>query len=413
MTSARFSASVTNLAAGSMFTHVTLDASIPWSFANAGKSWRWASPGGAASVLPSRSFGVTMPLDFHIHMLSGVLSKTAPTIFTLAPCATLGMTTAASARPMSARPVSTLAIESPEPFESATKYAAWSPTANQFRAKVTRCVDCAPGTPSVAARIRNATSVASATRLIVSPSRRIRPGGPPARRQPDRAVEHQPDDRDPAERRKRDGRVQVRLGSHDDHAEAGLGGDELADDGPDDGRRRRDLERGEHVRQRVRQPDLHEDLPLRRSEDAAEVEQLLVDLREADGGVDHDGEEADQRRDEHVGHDAVAEPEQEERRDRDLRERVDHHEERHERARRGARPRDRHAQRHATRPREREAAEDLERRDPDMRVPRDREVQRGADDRHRTGSRYSRIRRSGGTTCQIRSSAPNSTSEGT
>src|SRR2546425_7783420 len=76
---------------------------MPWSLANAGKSWRWASPGGAASVLPSRSFGVAMALDFHIHMLSGVLSKTAPTIFTRAPCAILGMTTAASANPMSAR----------------------------------------------------------------------------------------------------------------------------------------------------------------------------------------------------------------------------------------------------------------------------------------------------------------------
>ena len=90
---------------------------MPWSFANAGKSWRWASPGGAASVLPSRSLGRVIPLDVHIQKLSGVWSNTTPTIFTLAPWAMRGMTTAASARPTSARWVSTLASESPEPLE--------------------------------------------------------------------------------------------------------------------------------------------------------------------------------------------------------------------------------------------------------------------------------------------------------
>lgn len=95
----------------------TLAASIPLIFANAGKSCRCASPGGAASVLPSRSFGFTMPVSLRVQMLSGVRSNTALTILIFAPCATRGITTTASANPRSARFVSTLAIESPEPFE--------------------------------------------------------------------------------------------------------------------------------------------------------------------------------------------------------------------------------------------------------------------------------------------------------
>ena len=100
-----------------MLSHFTLLASMPFRRAKAGKSWRWLSPGGAASSLPSRSFGFVMPVSLRVQILSGVRSKTAPTILIFAPCATRGMTTTASARPMSARFVSTFAMESPEPFE--------------------------------------------------------------------------------------------------------------------------------------------------------------------------------------------------------------------------------------------------------------------------------------------------------
>src|SRR3989338_2256635 len=41
-----------------MFTHRTLLSSTPLILAKAGKSWRWESPGGAASVLPSRALGL-------------------------------------------------------------------------------------------------------------------------------------------------------------------------------------------------------------------------------------------------------------------------------------------------------------------------------------------------------------------
>jgi hypothetical protein len=114
------------LAAGSMVSHFTLVRSMPLIFAKAGKSCRWLSPGGAASSLPSRSLGFVMPVSLRVQMLSGVRSKTAPTILILAPCATRGITTTASASPTSARFVSTLAIESPDPFEF------WSSTSSPF-----------------------------------------------------------------------------------------------------------------------------------------------------------------------------------------------------------------------------------------------------------------------------------------
>ena len=100
-----------------MLTQVTLLSSILCSFANAGQAWRWPSPGGAPMVLPSRSFGLFSGLSFQVKKLSGVLSNTIPTILTLAPRASAASTATVSARPASARPVSTLAIESPEPFE--------------------------------------------------------------------------------------------------------------------------------------------------------------------------------------------------------------------------------------------------------------------------------------------------------
>ncbi len=100
-----------------MLTHVTRLWSIPWSRAKAGNTCRWPSPGGAPTVLPSRSLGLVMGASFQLHTFSGVLSNTMPTTLVFAPRPTAAMTTALSASPMSARPVSTLAIESPEPLE--------------------------------------------------------------------------------------------------------------------------------------------------------------------------------------------------------------------------------------------------------------------------------------------------------
>jgi hypothetical protein len=68
-------------------------------------------------VLPSRSRGLVIGASFQLQTFSGVLSKTMPTTLTVAPRPTAAITTALSARPMSARPVSTLAMLSPEPLE--------------------------------------------------------------------------------------------------------------------------------------------------------------------------------------------------------------------------------------------------------------------------------------------------------
>ena len=126
------------------------------------------------------------------------------------------------------------------------------------------------------------------------------------------------------------GRTHAALGRDDDVAQSPLRGDELTHDDAHHSGRRGDPERAQDVRVRVRDADLGEDLPLGRVEHAAEVEHLGVHLREPDGRVDHDREEADQRPDQHVREHTVAEPQQEERRDGDLRQRVDEDEERDE-----------------------------------------------------------------------------------
>src|SRR5207249_430027 len=149
-----------------MLTHFTFVSSTPLSLAKAGKSWRCASPGGAARVLPSRSFGFAMPVSLRVQMFSGVLSNTAPTTLIFAPCAIRGITTTAPARPTSAPVVS--------------------------------------------------------TRRRAGRSRRVGPGSAPARGQAHDAIERQTDDRDPQQRPEGDGRVEIHLRVDDDHAEPRL-----------------------------------------------------------------------------------------------------------------------------------------------------------------------------------------------
>src|SRR3989442_689432 len=143
-----------------MVSHVIFDASTPLTLAKAGNSCRCESPGGAASVLPSRSFGFVMPVSLRVQMLSGVLSNTAPT---------------------------------------------------------------------------STAATAAAKRFMAPSSRGVGPGRPAACGEAHRSVEQQADDGDPHERGEGDRGVEIRLRVHDDHAEARLRGDELADDGADDG----------------------------------------------------------------------------------------------------------------------------------------------------------------------------------
>ena len=63
---------------------------MPFTLAKAGNIWRWLSPGGAPSVLPSRSLGLASGLLLRLKMLSGVLSNTMPTVLTVVPRADRG-----------------------------------------------------------------------------------------------------------------------------------------------------------------------------------------------------------------------------------------------------------------------------------------------------------------------------------
>ena len=56
-----------------MFSTLTLEASIPAVFANAGQSRSAPSFAGPPMVLPSRSLGLTMPLDFFTAITYGGL----------------------------------------------------------------------------------------------------------------------------------------------------------------------------------------------------------------------------------------------------------------------------------------------------------------------------------------------------
>ena len=88
-------------------------------------AWRTRARPGAGrrraarrSSCPRGPSACVIGVSFRLKKFSGVLSNTMPTILTLAPRATRGdAPRRVSARPASARPVSTLAIESPEPFE--------------------------------------------------------------------------------------------------------------------------------------------------------------------------------------------------------------------------------------------------------------------------------------------------------
>src|SRR5258708_3898025 len=177
----RFSDPAAILAAGSILTQVTLAASMPFTLAKAGNIWRWLSPGGAPSVLPSTSLGLASGLLLRLKMLSGVLSNTMPTVLMVVPRPTEEITTAASARPASA----------------------WSPTANQLSAKVN--FSCAEALPLAANKAASASEIVlvMTSSLFPSPFRSVDalgPRRPQTRRQHDGAVEHEPHNGNPDQR---------------------------------------------------------------------------------------------------------------------------------------------------------------------------------------------------------------------
>ena len=117
MASAWPRASMGSRSAPSTLTHFTLLASILFASAKAGNSLREASPTGAAMVLPSRSFGVLMPLFFSTVMLCGGVLYTMYTATSFWPGlrALNSIMALMSPKPRSYVPEAILFTASPEP----------------------------------------------------------------------------------------------------------------------------------------------------------------------------------------------------------------------------------------------------------------------------------------------------------
>jgi len=124
--------------------------------------------------------------------------------------------------------------------------------------------------------------------------------------------------------------VSVELRGEHEPPDAAVAADELADDRTDERERERDLQRVGDVRHCVHQPDQPEH-PIRRSAgEAREVEDVGLDLAEPRQRVDEDGKQGEQEREQDLGLRAEPEPDDEQRRDRDLRDAVERGEERHD-----------------------------------------------------------------------------------
>src|SRR5207237_9887020 len=85
------------------------------------------------------------------------------------------------------------------------------------------------------------------------------------------------------------------------------------------GEKRGELEPAEDARQGIREPDLDEGGKPAGADRAGEVELLDLDRAQAERRIDHDWKEREQEDDHDRRETAVAEPNEEERRDRELR----------------------------------------------------------------------------------------------
>ena len=111
----------------------------------------------------------------------------------------------------------------------------------------------------------------------------------------------------------------------DQHAEATLRADELGDDGADQGEDHGHVEAGHHEGQGIRQPEHPEDLTVTGGQRAHEAHPVLVGRLEPHHGIDEQREERDERRVDDLGREPEAEPHDDERRQRHLGQRLEHH----------------------------------------------------------------------------------------
>ena len=151
----------------------------------------------------------------------------------------------------------------------------------------------------------------------------------------------------------------VWVGAQQQIPESCVGADELRHDGP--GRREHDgdLESSEDVAHRRRQTNVAEGLPRARAHRARDIEHTLVEGAKA-GHAGHQGwKEAQQKGKQYLGKRAKAEPDDEQRRNGDLRNQLEKQDERVERALQEFERDDHQAQRHADRRGNQESKHDL------------------------------------------------------
>ncbi len=146
----------------------------------------------------------------------------------------------------------------------------------------------------------------------------VHPEYDPALRDPDQRMQPHPDHREDDQDREGAGHVEIEVLLQDEIAEPCLGADELADDGANHRQHDGDVEPDEDVGQRLQQAHHTEHLPARRG-----IGDHHLDLVVRRGAQSHDGvgkqwEERDGRSDHDLGCNPVAEPDHDDRCDRDL-----------------------------------------------------------------------------------------------
>src|SRR5690242_14919989 len=145
------------------------------------------------------------------------------------------------------------------------------------------------------------------------------PGQQAAFQQADQALGGQRQDRDDQHRGEHAVRVEVVLRGGDHQPEAPLGAEELADDRADDREPERDVQAGDDPGQRRWDYDVAGDGAARGTQDPGVVEQVAVHLTDALEGVEEHHEEHQDRGQRHLGGDAQAEGDGEERAEHDPR----------------------------------------------------------------------------------------------
>src|SRR5580704_13328022 len=141
----------------------------------------------------------------------------------------------------------------------------------------------------------------------------------------DEAVQRQSDDGEEDQHGEHAGDIEIEVQRGDQIAEADLGADELADHGADHRQHRRDLQTGEDDHQCRRNSQVVQDLHWRRPEGAHHLQLVQVDRAETGDHAHKHRKEAQQRGNDDLRGEAVAEPQYEQRRNGDLRHGLQRH----------------------------------------------------------------------------------------